>query len=285
MIEWLETLPLLLAGPILRRVEPDVVAVWVATREPADVELAIYAGLVASTTNRALFDGATPLATPVTVPTLRVGAKLHVACVMATNVALLPEQLYSYNIAFTAADGRHDLNSLGLLAHSAAGERPHLPLGYDDAMLPSFALPPNTIEHLTIAHGSCRRAGAKGPDALAFLDDLIFTRRNEPLARPHQLFLTGDQIYADDVPKPLLPLCTTLGHYLISGELPERRRIAERERAPHLPISQPVAVQTHQATCRAAGRATPRASPGSHRVDRRRSLQPILDVELRVDGD
>jgi hypothetical protein len=39
---------------------------------------------------------------------------------------------------------------------------------------------------------------------LPFLDSLIRRDYLDPLARPHQLLLTGDQIYADDVPACLL---------------------------------------------------------------------------------
>jgi len=37
-------LPLLLAGPILRRVEPTLVSVWVALRDPCDVRLKVWEG-------------------------------------------------------------------------------------------------------------------------------------------------------------------------------------------------------------------------------------------------
>lgn len=39
-------LPLILAGPILRRVEPNLVSVWVALSEPRDVEISLWDGLV-----------------------------------------------------------------------------------------------------------------------------------------------------------------------------------------------------------------------------------------------
>ena len=39
-------LPLLLAGPIVRRVEPTLASVWVALSEPATVTLKIWEGRV-----------------------------------------------------------------------------------------------------------------------------------------------------------------------------------------------------------------------------------------------
>jgi len=38
------SLPLLLAGPILRRVEPTLVSVWVALRDPCNVLLKVWEG-------------------------------------------------------------------------------------------------------------------------------------------------------------------------------------------------------------------------------------------------
>ena len=61
---------------------------------------------------------------------------------------------------------------------------------------------------LRIVHGSCRRPHANVPDLLADLDGLIEKARTNGLERPHQLFMTGDQIYADDVATSLLHLAT-----------------------------------------------------------------------------
>jgi hypothetical protein len=86
-----------------------------------------------------------------------------------------------------------------------------------------FALPPPALTDLRILHGSCRRPGfiypddtegTKSFDGPAWVDDLILEWRRgtptsfplDPNVRPHQLFFTGDQIYADDVATPLLPM-------------------------------------------------------------------------------
>jgi hypothetical protein len=76
-----------------------------------------------------------------------------------------------------------------------------LPLGFEPGLLPSFAPPPSELTNLNLLYGSCRLPGHPTPDALAMVDDLIFgdDRYKDPRSRPHQLFLGGDQIYADDV--------------------------------------------------------------------------------------
>ena len=194
------SLPLLLAGPILRRVEPTLASVWVALRDPCDVELLVWEG-------RAESGRSTPLARSPAAPTLRVGAQLHV--VVATvklpdtsGVSFQPDALYSYDLAITDAAGTtHTLASLHMLEEGVFDGYARLPLGFEPGLLPSFAPPPLELTNLNLLYGSCRRPGHPTPDALAMVDDLIFgdDRYKDPRARPHQLFLGGDQIYADDV--------------------------------------------------------------------------------------
>ncbi|HJQ35112.1 MAG TPA: hypothetical protein VJ866_23380 [Pyrinomonadaceae bacterium] len=81
-----------------------------------------------------------------------------------------------------------------------------LTLGYEARALglPTFSLPPPVLNQLRILHGSCRKPHADGFDALVATDVMIEFDHSRPDDRPHQLFLTGDQIYADDVARPLL---------------------------------------------------------------------------------
>ena len=51
---------------------------------------------------------------------------------------------------------------------------------------------------------SCRKASGEGRDSLQALDKLIQKNVLSSNLRPHQLFLTGDRIYADDVSDTLL---------------------------------------------------------------------------------
>jgi hypothetical protein len=157
------------------------------------------------------------------------------AVVSASPSGALPAgQTFSYNVAFGAPEGAFtataDLKSLGLLRDQeqsgtgATAKLPHKALGYEANRLPTFVLPPADLVDLRIAHGSCRRPHAEVADMMLALDELIRNSRAEVRRRPQQLFLTGDQIYADDVAPGLLHLLTPIGHTLMGSveQLPTR---------------------------------------------------------------
>ena len=75
-------LPLILAGPILRRVEPRLVAVWVALSQPRAILLSVFEGRQQAGTGPGVFTGGQPRARGAT-NTLRIGDKLHVGVVVA----------------------------------------------------------------------------------------------------------------------------------------------------------------------------------------------------------
>jgi len=218
--------PLLLAGPILRRVEPDIVSVWVATPESCKVKLQVYTGLMRASQ----LTGATTVA-EAEVQTIRFGAELHLAVVLARpKPALMPEQNYSYNVTLSGASGTRDLAALHFLEDCRIGDdgdvvkddrkpgKVNLAMGYQPDFLPSFALPPLKLTDLRVIHGSCRRANKDNPDGLAWVDDFIAGARTDPKRRPHQLLLTGDQIYADDVSRPMLEMLSLVSKFLIGGK-------------------------------------------------------------------
>ena len=222
------SLPLVLAGPILRRVEPNLVAVWIALSRAASVSLTLWEGRT-----RAGAAGHLLRSDPAT-PTLRCGEQLHVALALlripeGSSQTLRPGVIYSYDVTISEGGATHTLASLGLLktAPTSNGgppewQRPHLALGYADDFLPGFALPPATLDDLRLVYGSCRRPANEHPDAMAMIDDLIVagTLHEDPLKRPHQLVLGGDQIYADDVWAAHLQMVNRLGNELI-GTVPD----------------------------------------------------------------
>src|SRR4028118_250746 len=217
--------PLVLAGPILRKVTPTQVSVWVALSEPRTVHLSVYAEAVDTTGTNGVYTG-----TPVgqgSRPTLQFGVKCHIALVTAeiSNPHLLPIGINSYNVGFAVGNGAvaADLRTEGLLvdvAVDATHPKPHLALGYAENHLPTFAVVPDSLEDLQILHGSCRKGHGDGPDAMKWIDHFIKQTRQmlpvdplnpeedplkpQHLRRPHQLFLTGDQIYSDEIIPPLL---------------------------------------------------------------------------------
>ncbi len=81
---------------------------------------------------------------------------------------------------------------------------PEVTVSYFSHGYPTFSLPPKDINQLRLFHGSCRQIGDRDLDALPILDLAIAETAHRPDDRPHQLFMTGDQIYGDDLSQPLL---------------------------------------------------------------------------------
>jgi hypothetical protein len=193
----LANLPWVLAGPILRKVTPKSVTVWVALKETALVSLSIK-----DDNNKEVAKGDRS--------TSAIGVNLHIVAVTArpTGEDLKEGIVYHYDFLFA---GPHRAADLGGATNSVS-------LGYGTNPLPGFALPPSDLNSVRIFHGSCRMPHGDGPDALPLLDVLIEQAASNPTARPHQLLLTGDQIYADDVSAALLMLLTDAGDALLYGD-------------------------------------------------------------------
>jgi len=162
-------LPLLLAGPVLRRVESDLVCVWIATSQPCNASLLLFDGGDVAASDTPLGDQRAEWLSAMQ-PTLPIGPHLHVLAItldlrtpggnaVRSNGALLPNRTYSYDLNFFTRDDpatRHTLLTEGLLDDP-------LPLGYDRGELPSFVTPPAEREQLVILHGSCRELFAVPP--------------------------------------------------------------------------------------------------------------------------
>jgi hypothetical protein len=196
-------LPLILAGPILRQTTPQAVTVWVALKAPREVTLNVYA----TDEGGGRIGG---LQLQGTCPTVPIGQQLHLIAVTATPLdgqPLEPGQLYAYDLSFGTPEENltQALNS-------------PISISYFPHQLPTFALPPKDLNDLKIAHGSCRKLHSSGRDALPLLDDAIANCAARANARLHQLFFTGDQIYADDVADALLAMATDIGDTLLGWE-------------------------------------------------------------------
>lgn len=185
--ERINQLPLVLAGPIVRCVTKDAVTVWVALKDSKEVTLEIF-----DTNKTKLIQG--------TRNTTKVGENLHIVAVTAsyTSDFLSNGQDYLYDLYF--GDGKN-LSSPGVITSSGS----ITDITYSEYELPSFPVTPNSLDDLRIVHGSCRKPHGESIDAMASLDKMIAEALSlDKRKRPHQLFLTGDQIYADDVADVLL---------------------------------------------------------------------------------
>lgn len=206
-------LPLVVCGPLLRRVDAGHVSVWIALSKSADVTVHVFAGRAESTGPGT---GSMPEIAAGMRATRPFGAKLHVVVVDVAVAGLAPFSRFSYDVVVDADGRKHGLLALGLLK-DGTGMPKVLALGYDEGMLPSFVTASDRIDGLRIAHTSCRKPHGPGPDALAWLDEVVEKGLGQQNDALQQLFLTGDQIYADDVAGTLLPVLHAVGEELIGG--------------------------------------------------------------------
>ena len=192
-LEWL------LAGPILRRTEAGQVCVWLATSAQADIRAEVLR-LDESRRSTAGVLGTGE------AETVRLGERLfvHLVRVRPDGDRFPTDELLAYDVV---VDGERRLADLGLLEDDDS-------IAYRDLPLPTFFIR-ERIPELTLLHGSCRKLHAGGEDALGAADALVHRFALDPEHRPCGLFLTGDQIYADDVAGPLAPHLTALGRELI----------------------------------------------------------------------
>ncbi|MEM8808334.1 MAG: PhoD-like phosphatase [Cyanobacteria bacterium P01_G01_bin.38] len=210
---FLDGLPLILAGPVLRRTEPSAVTVWLALKHPCRVRLQI---LKTQQNGQQIAE----CVLQGQAETTALGQHLHVVAVTARSVdgeALTCNLIYAYDLQFKASQASSQ-ESISLTAALRSERLPTATVSYFAHEKPTFALSPARLDDLKIVHGSCRKPHGAGFDALPLLDCLIEAAVDAPHHRPHQLFLTGDQIYGDDVADPLLWVATTLGDTLLGWE-------------------------------------------------------------------
>jgi hypothetical protein len=203
-----DRLPLILVGPMLRRTEPEAVTVWLALSAPERVTLKVYPMRNAQQVqrDRILLAG--------TRATVQLGQFLYIAAITAKPTGatgLSPGQVYAYDLDFH--------NSHKTLNNALnATDFPYTTVSYFEHNLPTFALPPANIRDLKLVHSSCSKPHGGGRDVFPQLDSLLQQTANDAIARPHQLFLTGDQIYGDDVADPLLWRLQAVSRCLLGWE-------------------------------------------------------------------
>jgi hypothetical protein len=166
------------------------VVVWLATSRPSRVRVEVR-GL--SSDGELLGAG--------TAASVDVGPRLsvHLAAAVPRADAFPAGELLAYDVEVTPESGGGGvrLAELDLLDGPAAIAYPGLPL-------PTFVLPSTDDTSLGVLHGSCRLLHGEGEDAMQCADELLAASARDPATRPRALFLTGDQIYADDVAAPLV---------------------------------------------------------------------------------
>lgn len=187
-----EALPLVLAGPLLRRAEPGRLVFWLATSCPTTIELILASEGEAERRVR-LAEG--------THSAIRIGthAWLHLLDV-ALDPPLPCARLVDYDLRL-AADGREPAG--------IAEWAPHLL--YPGRQRASLVLKPRLDQLL---HGSCRKPHHPAADGLLQVDRLLEENLLQAESRPALLMMSGDQVYADDVAGPMLVAIHGLIHRL-----------------------------------------------------------------------
>jgi hypothetical protein len=188
---WLTSLPLILCGPILRKVHYESVSVWLAFKEDVtDIRLDVFS----------IGNPSTPFMSGTVPRPLMLGKNLFVTVVTAVSKGgkLGADQIYGYDISFNHAGVRKQLKSAGVLKDGIGS------ITYKQFGFPTFCLPADKLDDLKIVHGSCRKPHGGRTDALRALDTMLELNCTKPRERPQLLCLTGDQIYADDVSDILL---------------------------------------------------------------------------------
>lgn len=198
-----------LAGPILRRAERGGVYIWLATSRPFYVKGEVFR--VPGDFKRRLEKVGSGGAQSV-----QLGEQLFITLVrVAPMSGLFPaDVLLAYDLELC----HHAAERYGLRLHDLGLLHGPDRLTYDDLPLPSFFL--RETLPLQFLHGSCRKLHGDGDDCLTVADDALALTARDLSRRPSALFLTGDQIYADDVSADLLPCLTELGMTITGREEP-----------------------------------------------------------------
>ena len=177
-------LPDVLAGPLLRRLQPERLLLWLVGSRPLTLSLQLSvpdAGTVATHKYRLAGNSCR---------VLQIGEQAFVHLIDLSLATPLPcEVAIDYDLL---------IERPGQADQGIATWAPHLL--YDGAVQPNFILKSRVDQLL---HGSCRKPHHAAADGLLCVDRLL-AEAHEPSQRPALLLMSGDQIYADDVSGPML---------------------------------------------------------------------------------
>lgn len=175
----------MLAGPLLRRLTPTRLLLWLVGSAPLDLTLALRFHADGREMRERI-----PLGDH-DCRKLAVGrhAWLHFIDV-APSAPLPVDTVIHYDLLIAGPDGREDGMAAWAphLLHEGAGEA-------------NFVLRARLDN---ILFGSCRKPHHSAPDGLVRADALVAAADADAKARPALLMLCGDQVYADDVAGPSL---------------------------------------------------------------------------------
>ena len=188
----MDTLPEILCGPFVRRLESNQLVVWFVTSQRHRYSLHL---------------SPEPVGLQTELDTVQVGEH----CYVNQFVSQFDQQDHSfpldteiqYQISKPAPDKVHLLD---LSQHALAGQEQ-----------PNFVV---ASKLKSVVQGSCRKPHHHAPDAFVEVANKVMTGE---IARPDYLVMAGDQIYADDIAGPMLvgiqALSKKLGLFTATHEL------------------------------------------------------------------
>ena len=211
-------LPTILSGPVIRRVDPSSIYIWIALSRQIEIDAQLFQIDIAGTNEENKY---IPLEIHTETKVFKAGEQLFIYLVKISPVDshFPPCTLLGYDLIFKRGRLVQNLGSYNLLNP----ENPRS-IVYGNLKYPAFYLN-HESEPTNLLYGSCRKPHGQGDDALFAADVLVENKHLDLSERPNALFLIGDQIYADDVADPLFPILTELGKELVgdreSGKLHE----------------------------------------------------------------
>ena len=189
----LSDLPLVLAGPLLRRCTPSSLTLWLATSQPVAGHLALLpdsGGAVSIGKDRWRRS----------CQQIRAADHLWFQMVEIKLETDLPKDCWiGYELSFAPlTEPEQNLSSL-TESHFVSWRQWAPDLAYPGKETPGFVLKSRLTKLL---HGSCRKPHHESDDGLWRADDELAAK--DPQDWPAVLIMSGDQIYADDVAAPFL---------------------------------------------------------------------------------
>ncbi len=171
-----DTLPLILAGPVLRHCTDTQLTLWLATSRACDFALQLNTA-----------DGSVFSAKATRTEQIQVGTHCHIQLLHFQLDSPLQEHQYvHYDLL--------DEQQQGLTKHIDG-------LCYQGETQPGYMLK-SRVDNLL--HGSCRKPHHPSSDGLLEVDKLLARHRHSDSERPAMLLFSGDQVYVDDVAGPTL---------------------------------------------------------------------------------
>lgn len=191
-------LPLILAGPIVRRATPEKVWVWLATRELLDPpHLMLF-------TNGNSPSSPGPVKAGIEYYPVAVADYLWIYMLCAIPETPLDRgRTYFYDVRLNGT--RPLFKSDDYRQFLLKGNR-----------LPTFMLGARGNNNLHALYGSCRKLHGPNPDMMKAAEEILQNASDDN--RPQYFFMGGDQVYADDVDNQLLTLTRPLRDALYGGK-------------------------------------------------------------------